>query len=66
MKLRLGAETEEYVVFYIDDILIYSKSFEEHLIHLDTVIRKHPGRIYSKLQEMLLLQRRREVSGTSY
>jgi hypothetical protein len=27
-------------VFYVDDILIYSKSFEEHLIHLDRVIGK--------------------------
>jgi hypothetical protein len=40
MKLKLSAETEEYVVFYIDDILIQSKSFEEHLINLNTVIRK--------------------------
>jgi hypothetical protein len=40
MKLTLGVETEEYVVFYVDDILIYSKSFEEHVIHLDTAIKK--------------------------
>jgi hypothetical protein len=40
IKLTLGAETEEYVEVYIDDILIYSKSFEEQLIHLDTVIGK--------------------------
>jgi hypothetical protein len=40
MKLTLGADAEEYVVFYIDDILMYSKSVEEHLIHLDTVIGK--------------------------
>jgi hypothetical protein len=40
MKLTLGAETEEYVVFYTDDILIYIKSFEEHSIHLATVTGK--------------------------
>jgi transposase InsO family protein len=39
----LGGGTAEYVVFYIDDILIYSKTFEEHLHHLDTVIGKLTG-----------------------
>jgi hypothetical protein len=40
LKQTLGVETEEYVVFYIDDILVHSKSFEQHLIHLNTVIGK--------------------------
>jgi hypothetical protein len=40
MKLTLGAEMDAYVVFYVDDILIYSKSFEEHVTHLDTVLNK--------------------------
>jgi hypothetical protein len=40
LKLALGGGTSEYVVFYIVDILIHSKSFEEHLQHLDTVIGK--------------------------
>jgi hypothetical protein len=35
-KLALGGGTTEYV----DDILIHSKTFEEHLYHLDTVISK--------------------------
>jgi hypothetical protein len=40
IKLALGGSTTEYVVFYIDDILIHSKTFEEHLRHLDTVLGK--------------------------
>jgi putative transposase len=45
MKLTLGVETEEFVVFYVDDILFFSKSFEEHLKHLNTLIGKlaHAG-----------------------
>jgi hypothetical protein len=45
LKLALGGGTAEYVVFYIDDILIHSKTFEEHLHHLDTVIGKRRGRL---------------------
>jgi hypothetical protein len=37
LKLALGGETEGYVVFYIEDILVHLRSFEEHLIHLDTI-----------------------------
>jgi hypothetical protein len=38
LKIILNAETEGYVVVYIDVILIYSGSFEEYLLHLGTVI----------------------------
>ncbi|CAB4420776.1 unnamed protein product [Rhizophagus irregularis] len=30
----------EFVVVYIDDIMIYSKNFEEHLQHIEKVLRK--------------------------
>jgi hypothetical protein len=40
LKLALGGGTEGYVVFYIDDILVHSRSFEEHVVPLDAVIGK--------------------------
>lgn len=30
----------EYVAAYIDDVIIYSQTWEEHLEHLETVIKK--------------------------
>jgi hypothetical protein len=39
-KLALGSDSESYVVFYADNILVHSQTFEEHLVHLDTVISK--------------------------
>jgi hypothetical protein len=38
LKLALGKDTESYVTFYVDDIIVHSRTFEEHLIHLNTVI----------------------------
>jgi len=36
----LGADTSEYALHYVDDLVVFSKTFEEHLEHLDTVLRK--------------------------
>jgi hypothetical protein len=38
LKLTLGSDTEAYLVFYMDAILVQSHTFEEHLAHLGTVI----------------------------
>jgi hypothetical protein len=40
LKVTLGNETDEFVVFYVEDLIIKSKSFEDHLIHLDYVLGK--------------------------
>lgn len=36
----LGADTSEYALHYVDDLVVFSKTFDEHLEHLDTVLRK--------------------------
>ena len=40
LKLAFGGETDEFVVFYVDDVLVFSKSFGEHLRHLEIVLNK--------------------------
>jgi transposase InsO family protein len=40
LKLVLGKGIESFVVFYVDDLLIFSPTFEEHLRHIDMVIGK--------------------------
>ena len=40
LELALGPEVDDFVSVFVDDILIISKSFEEHMQHLDIVFRK--------------------------
>jgi hypothetical protein len=38
VEIALGSGDEGFVVFHTDDILVHSKSFDEHMVHLNTVI----------------------------
>jgi hypothetical protein len=33
-------ENQEFVLVYIDDLLIFSKAYKEHIAHLDMFFRK--------------------------
>lgn len=38
MNLVLGPEVREYAVNYVDDLLVASETFEDHLNHIDNVL----------------------------
>jgi hypothetical protein len=40
IKLALGDDQLKNFVFYVDDVLIHSKTFDDHLRHLDTLLGK--------------------------
>jgi hypothetical protein len=40
LQTVLGDETCGYVINYVDDILVFSRSFDQHIDHLDTVLNK--------------------------
>ena len=40
MRNTLGDALNEYALVYIDDIIIFSDTFEEHLIHVQKVFDK--------------------------
>jgi hypothetical protein len=41
LQYVLGSDSTQYVLNYVGDIIVYSKTFEEHIEHLDDVIRKY-------------------------
>lgn len=40
LQMVLGDEASGYVINYVDDILILSRSFHQHMDHLDTALNK--------------------------
>jgi hypothetical protein len=40
LKLTLGEGIDSFVEFYVDDLLVFSPTFEDHLRHIDIVISK--------------------------
>lgn len=40
MSLILGEGFQTFVLPYVDDLLIYSETFEEHILHLDQVFSR--------------------------
>jgi len=40
MNLIFHEKLNDFVIIYIDDILVYSKSIEKHVMHLEFVLQK--------------------------
>jgi hypothetical protein len=52
MNLVFMPELDKFVVVFIDDILVYSKSEDEHTKHLHTVLQRlHDHRLYTKFSK---------------
>src|SRR6266496_3455120 len=49
MNKILRENIDEFVIVYIDDLLIYSKTFEEHIEHI--------SKVFEKLQEANLIMK---------
>ncbi|GBG71681.1 hypothetical protein CBR_g9094 [Chara braunii] len=55
---------EEYVLVYLDDILVYSRTLEDHLRHLHDVLQRlHKHGFYAKLSKCRFAQRKVDFLG---
>ncbi|XP_023639630.1 uncharacterized protein LOC111830958 [Capsella rubella] len=59
MNSVFQAFLDEFVIIFIDDILVYSKSPEEHEVHLRAVLEKlREQKLYAKLSKCSFWQRK--------
>ncbi|PHJ18537.1 rna-directed dna polymerase, partial [Cystoisospora suis] len=57
-------ELDEFVIVYLDDVLVYSKTKEEHLQHLQRVFTKmREQRLYVKLSKCEFCQQQVQYLG---
>lgn len=57
MNSTFGPEMDEYVLVYLDDILVFSKTLEDHIRHLDTVLeRLQEEKLYAKRKKCRFFQ----------
>jgi hypothetical protein len=49
-ELWLGDGLEDNVMTYVDDVVVHSVCFEDHLQHLETVLETHHSKVHNKCQ----------------
>jgi hypothetical protein len=52
MNSVLGDYLDKFATVYLDDVLVYSKTPEEHLVHLELVLQRlREHQLYAKLSK---------------
>jgi hypothetical protein len=50
MNSILNKKLDEFMIIYIDDIFVYSKTMEEHVEHLEYVLNKlHENKLFANM-----------------
>ncbi|MCX6040304.1 MAG: RNase H-like domain-containing protein [Caldilinea sp.] len=64
MNVIFGAEMDDFVLVYIDDILVFSRTLEEHEEHLDRVLQRlRENKLYAKRSKCRFYGRQTEFLG---
>ena len=64
MNTNFGKEINSFILFYLDDILIYSRSMGEHWDHLRCALDKlHRAKLFSRLHKCDFLKDKVEYLG---
>jgi hypothetical protein len=64
MNTILREEMDDFVIVYIDDILVYSKTAEEYVRHLEVVLQKlRDNKLYANVEKSDFAQNEIEFLG---
>ena len=64
MNSLFKEELDDYVLVYLDDILVFSSTLEEHIAHIRKALeRLRTAKLYARLHKCAFFQRRVEYLG---
>ncbi len=66
MNFIFNEKLDQFMIIYIDDIFVYSKTMEEHVEHLEYVLNKLHETIFLPIGQKMSLTKKKWTSSNTF